>query len=65
MNAALDQSRRKASMVAQGDGKFGPEADPRIPPNNKTKMNEFLELRKRQFRALKLRHVRSGPADKK
>ena len=24
-------------MVAQGDGKFGSEADPRIPPNQKKK----------------------------
>ena len=35
-SAAFEQSRHKANMVAQGHGKkFGPEADPRIPANNK------------------------------
>ena len=35
VSAAVEQSRCKANMVAQGDGKFGPEADPRTPPNQK------------------------------
>ena len=34
-SAAVEQSRSKAIMAAQGDGKFGPEADPSIPPNQK------------------------------
>ena len=34
-SAAVEQSRRKDNMVAQGDGNFGPEADPRVPPNQK------------------------------
>ena len=38
MSAAVEQFRRKANMVAQGDGKFGPEPDPRI-PINQTKKN--------------------------
>ena len=35
MSAAVEQSRRKANMVAQGGGKCGFEADPKIPPNQK------------------------------
>ena len=37
-SAAVDLSRRKANMVDQGDGKFGPEADPGIPQNEKIKI---------------------------
>ena len=37
VGASAEQSRRKANMVAQGDGKFGPEADPRITQNKKHK----------------------------
>ena len=33
VSAAVEPSRAKADMVAQADGKFGPEADPRILPN--------------------------------
>ena len=37
LSAAIEQSRRKANMVAQGDGKFGPpKSDPQIP--------EFLQI---------------------
>ena len=32
VSAAVKQSWCKANMVDQGDGKFGPEAGPRIPP---------------------------------
>ena len=36
LSVAVEQSRRKGNMVAQGDGKFGTEVDkPRIPPNQK------------------------------
>ena len=46
-SAAVEQSRRKASMVAQGDGKFGIEADPRIPPNQKKKrfVTNFMQFK--------------------
>ena len=37
MSAAVEQSRRKANMVAQGDGEFGSEADRRISLNHKKK----------------------------
>ena len=33
VSAAVEQSRRKANMVAQGDSAL--EDDPRIPPNQK------------------------------
>ena len=33
--AAVELSRRKAKVVAQGDGKFGPWGWPKIPPNQK------------------------------
>ena len=33
------RSRRKANMVAQGDGNSALEADPRIPPNQKKKVD--------------------------
>ena len=33
--ASSKQSRHKANVVAKGDGKIGPEADPRISPNQK------------------------------
>ena len=35
VSAAVEQSRRKVNLVAQEDEKLGPEADPRIPPNQK------------------------------
>ena len=35
VSAAVEQSRRKANKVAQGDGYSALEADPRIPPNQK------------------------------
>ena len=35
MNAALEQSRGEAIMVAQRDDKLGPDADLRIPTNQK------------------------------
>ena len=39
VSAAVEQSKRKANMVAQGDGKFESlEADPRIPPNKNKKV---------------------------
>ena len=34
-STAEEQSRYEANIVAQGDGKFGPEVDPRIPPKPK------------------------------
>ena len=33
VGAAVEESTWIAKMVAQGDGKFGPGADPRTPPN--------------------------------
>ena len=35
VSAAVEQSRRKANMVAQGDGKFGPWGWPQDPSNQK------------------------------
>ena len=36
MNAVLEKSKYKANIQsAQGDDEFGPEADPRIPPNKR------------------------------
>ena len=32
-SAVVEQPRRKSNMVGEGNGKFGLEADPRIPPN--------------------------------
>ena len=35
MSASVMEYRCKATLVSRGDRKFGPEADPRIPPNQK------------------------------
>ena len=41
MSAAVEQSRRKANMVAQGDGKFGPRGLP-LGPSKPKKRSQFL-----------------------
>ena len=60
LSTAVEQSRRKANRVAQGDRKFGPEAVPKIPPKQK-KSKHYEELAKlcynyscRMFQAVKL-----------
>ena len=35
VSAAVEKLRHRAGTVAQGDKKFSPEADPRIPPTKK------------------------------
>ena len=45
VSAAVEQSGRKANMVTQGDGKFGPWGWPRDPPNQKKNAcNLFLDV---------------------
>ena len=43
LSAAVEQSRRKANMVVQGDGKFGSRGWPQNPPNKKTKKDDWLQ----------------------
>ena len=43
VSAAEEQSRRKANLVAQGDGKFGPRGWPQDPSKPKTKVKTNLE----------------------
>ena len=40
VSAAVEQSRRKANMIAQGDGKFGPWGWPQGPSKQKKKNEE-------------------------
>ena len=40
--ATVEQTRQKANMVAQGDGKFYPGADPKIPPYQKNNLNKVI-----------------------
>ena len=44
VSAAVEQSRCKASMVAWGDGKFGPIGWPRIPSNQKGKIYLIVRI---------------------
>ena len=41
VSAAVEQSRRKANMVAQGDGKFGPWGWPQDPSKPKKNTQKF------------------------
>ena len=43
VSAAVEQSRRKANMVAQGNG-TALEADPKIPPDQKKNITDLNKL---------------------
>ena len=43
MSAAVEQSRRKANMVAQETGNSAHEADPRILPNQKSSKQSYFK----------------------
>ena len=43
VSAAVEQSRRKANMVAQGDGKFDPRGRPQNPPKQKKQKQNLLK----------------------
>ena len=58
VSAAVEQSRRKASMVAQGDGKFGPWGWPQDPSKPKQKQTKKTR-RPTDFKAPKLWKGRS------
>ena len=65
VSAAVEQSRGKANMVAQGDGKFGHWGwHPRIPPNQKKKkvklVSQEKEFRLEQFPLRALKSVSPG-----
>ena len=46
VSAAVEQSRRKANIVAQGDGKFGPRGWPQNPskPKKRVRQSPRLEM---------------------